>query len=154
MPQLTRLAAPPPAGVVLIDEHLLRSPRAMWELGVMMAAVRSEEQPQAHLHTPRPATRSVLPVVLMDLDAVTTAYEQHWTPEAVERARDEGFPPATLADLQCLLDRQGIRHVWVRWAGDPCSSWCSSRPGRLLSTWCLRACCFSRSPRRNAAARS
>ncbi len=102
------------AGVVIIDEHFLLSPRAMWELGVMMAAIRSSEQPQPPTCTPRPAVQTVLPVVLMDLDAVTAVYEQHWPPDVTEMAHSVGLAPATLADLRCLLEHPGIRQDQVR----------------------------------------
>ena len=100
------------ARVVLLDEEYLRSTRAMWELGVMMAATATSDQPQ-----PRSSwqtARTVLPVVLMDLDAVTATYEEHWTPAAVEQAHREGLPPATLADVHRLLGHQGVRQDQVR----------------------------------------
>ena len=102
------------AVVVIIDEKFLRSPRAMWELGVMMAARRSSKQPQPPTRAPRPAVWTVLPVVLMDPEAVTAMYEQQWTPKLTERARSVGYPPATLADLRCLLGYRGIRRDQAR----------------------------------------
>ncbi len=106
------------AGVTIIDEQFLRSPRAMWELGVMMTAIRSSGRPQGppYRYSARPAVQIVLPVVLMDLTAVIAVYEQHWTPEVTERACSEGHPPATLADLRRLLEHQGIRQERVRQA--------------------------------------
>ena len=96
-----------PAGVVLLDERFLRAKWPMWELGVMMEALPDQGQLQ-----PGPAARAVVPVLLMDFDAVGT-YEEHWTPAATEAARGEGFLPATLADLRRLLVYQGIRQDQV-----------------------------------------
>ena len=75
-----------------------------------MAALPKQHQ----LSTPGHAARTVLPVWLMDFDAVISIYEQHWTPAATEAARSKGRQPATLADLQRLLGYQGIRQDQVR----------------------------------------
>ena len=84
----------------------------MWELGVMIAALPSRGQSQQG-SAGQDSTRTVLPVFLMDLEAVTATYEQHWTPAAIEAARAEGLPPAALSDLQRLLGYQGIRQDQV-----------------------------------------
>ncbi len=99
-------------GLVVIDEHFLRAKWPMWELGIMMAALLDDAQPQRD--SPGQAARAVLPVVLMDFDAVTAAYERHWTPAVIEAARSEGFPPAMLADLRRLFKHQAIRQDQVR----------------------------------------
>ncbi len=88
--------------MALINEHFLRSPWAMWELGVMLAALSDPG------HTPEAAARAVLPVMLMNVEAATAAYEQHWMPAATERAHREGLPPAMLPDLRRLLDHPAI----------------------------------------------
>ena len=90
------------AGVVLLDENFLRAKWPMWELGVMMAALPDHRQPQSD--TAKQAARTVLPVVLMDLDAVAAIYNEHWTSAVTKTAHSEGLPPATLADLQRLLE--------------------------------------------------
>ena len=77
----------------------------------MMAALPHQEKPKSG--APPQAARNVLPVVLMDFETVTAAYEQHWRPGVTEAACREGFPPATLADLQRLLKYQGIRQDQV-----------------------------------------
>ena len=94
--------------MALIDEHFLRSPWAMWELDVMLAA------PSDPGHSPDTAARAVLPVLLMDVEAATAAYEQHWTPAAMERARREGLLPVTLTDLHRLLDHATVLPDQVR----------------------------------------
>ena len=99
-------------GVVVLDEHFLRAKWPMWELGVMMAALSDREQVQTSGQGP--AARTVIPVVLMDFETVTATYEQHWTTAVTESARREGFEPAALADLQRLLNFQGIRQDQVR----------------------------------------
>jgi len=95
--------------VVVLTQEFLQREWPMWELGVMMAALPDHEQPEPH-------ARAVLPVFLMDLDnnAVVTAYQQYWTPAAIENAREKGRPPATVADLKRLLSYQGIRQDQVR----------------------------------------
>ena len=60
-----------------------------------------------------PPAQIVLPVLLMDPQAVATAYQQLWTPAAVEWARREGLPPASLADVRRLLGHPGIRQYQV-----------------------------------------
>ena len=88
--------------VVLLDEDLLRSARAMWELGAMMADSSANGQTQSESQRLQ-AALTVVPVLLMEPAAVAAIYEQHWTPALVEAARSKGLPPATLADLQHLL---------------------------------------------------
>ncbi len=100
--------------MVLIDENFLRAKWPMWELGVMMSALPDSGQPQAD--TVKQAVRAVLPVVLMDFKAVTATYEAHWTSAATEAARGEGLSPATLADLQRMLQYRGDRQDQVQFA--------------------------------------
>ena len=111
-----------PQGVVLLDEHFLRSEWPMWELGIMMAALRqsnggpSASQPGSL----QQASRTVLPVVLMEFATVKPAYTQHWQHATVEAAAGKGFQPATLADLQRLLEYGAIRQDQVRLPSLPC----------------------------------
>ena len=94
-------------GVVLLNKEFLRKPWPMWELRVMMAALRDTGvQPQ--LDTSRQAARTVVPVILMDHAAIEAVYEQHWQPAMVAAARDKGLPPATLEDVRHLLSYRGI----------------------------------------------
>ena len=93
------------AGVVLLDGSFLRSARAMWELGVMMDMTASPptDSTQSPPDTPQKAPLTVVPVVLIEADAVAALYQRHWTPDRREAARVRGMPPATLADMQRLL---------------------------------------------------
>ena len=102
----------PGPGVVVIDEDFLRAKWPMWELGVMMAALPDNGQPEAD--TLGQATRAVLPVVLMDFDAVTATYERLWTAAVIEAAISEGLQPAKPAELQRLLRNQAIRDDQVQ----------------------------------------
>jgi hypothetical protein len=97
---------------VLLDEEFLRAKWPVWELGVMMAALPDYGQPQPD--SPGQARRTVLPVVLMDWEAVTATYVKHWEAEVTEAACSEGLPPATLADLKRLLEHEGIRQDQVQ----------------------------------------
>ena len=104
------------AGVVLLDEHFVRAKRPMCELRVMMGALTHPAgEPQPETTGCQPVTPVIVPVVLADDDALAAAYEQHWTPAAVEAARADGVEPATLADLQRLLTLDPIRQdqVWL-----------------------------------------
>ena len=84
----------------------------------MMAALQDHGQSQPG--TLGQAARTVVPVVLMDFDALAASYEQHWTPAVTAAARSEGLQPATLADLQRLLKFQGIRQDQVQMAQGQC----------------------------------
>ena len=84
----------------------------------MMAALNDDSiAGQSKAGSPQQATRTVLPVVLMEFDAVITAYQQHWQRGTFEDARDEGFSPATVADLRRLLEYGAIRQEQVRLPG-------------------------------------
>jgi len=98
----------PLAGLVLLDECLLRSAKAMWQLGVLMNPQAGPGGGQPPTDTRQKALLTVLPVVLVAPGTVLAAYEQHWTPARTEAARSEGLPPATLADVQRLLALPGI----------------------------------------------
>ena len=104
--------------MVALDEHFLRAQWPMWELGVIMAALPDRVQPQPD--KAKQAARFVLPVILMDFEAVTATYEQHWTPAILQAAHSQGLPPATLADLERLLGYQGIRIDQVHSEALPC----------------------------------
>ena len=103
-----------PPGVVVLDEHFLRSQRTMSELGVLMAALADGGQSQPAAGSQRSASSTILPVVLMEWETLTTIYKDHWKRPIADAARREGFPPATLADLQRLLTYQPIRQDQVR----------------------------------------
>ena len=96
---------------MLLDEQFLSSTQAMSELAVMMAGIPRSD---AQSGQPEQSARAVVPVVLMDLDAVKATYKQHWTPAARKRARSAGLLPATLSDLRRLLTFQPICMEWVR----------------------------------------
>ena len=63
--------------------------------------------------------RIVLPVILMDSQAVLATYTEYWTPAVREAARSQGLRPATLADLRRLLSFQGIRQNQMQFRKAP-----------------------------------
>ena len=79
----------------------------------MMAALPANEPWQPQPDTTQQAARAVLPVLLMDFEALIATYQAHWTSATTEAARKEGLPPATLADLKRLLAYRGDRQDQV-----------------------------------------